>query len=161
MAPRARTCVPIVIAAMAVACAHTRGAKDDATTVSQTTTTGSGMWMADPGTETRGTGQPIEPSPPALSDPAHPANRIANEACERELDCSEIGEGRTFATEQSCLIAARRHAAEHFARTSCEQGIDDARLSDCMTAVRFAPCTPGPEALDRIPACAAARLCAR
>lgn len=161
MGPRARACVAVVAAATAIACAHGRGPKGDAATASQTTTTGSGFWMADPGTETRGSAHPIEPSPPDLSDPSHPANRLATEACERKLDCVQIGEGKAFSTEQVCLVAARRHAAEHLARTSCPQGIDDARFSDCMTAVRFAPCEPGLEFLERIPACAAERLCAR
>lgn len=155
MGSRARACGSFVVAAIAVACAHSEGPP-----VSQTTTTGSGFWMGDPGTERRGNAQPMEPSPPDLSDPAHPANRLANEACERMIDCAQIGEGRLYITEQTCRAAARRHAAEHFSRTSCPQGIDDARLSDCMSAVRFAPCASGIEAVDRIPACAAARLCA-
>jgi hypothetical protein len=129
--------------------------------VSQTTTTGSGFWMGDPGTELRGSAQPIEPSPPDLSDPAHPANRIANEACERMVDCAQIGQGRPYTTEQACRAGARRHVADQLARTSCPEGIDDARLTDCMTAVRFAPCTPGLDAVERVPACAGERLCAR
>lgn len=161
MRSRSRAIVPFAVAALAVACAHSRSARDDAQLVSQTSTTGSGFWMADPGQETRGSAVPIEPTPPELSSPAHPANRLATEACERKLDCAEIGAGKQFADQQVCLSEARRHAARHLSQTSCDAGIDDARFADCMTAVRFAQCGSGFAAIDRLPACAAARLCAR
>lgn len=155
MQPRARAFASIVATAGLAACAHA----PDAAPASQTTTTGASFTLGSSGPARAGA-EPFSPEPPDLSDPAHPANRIGRAACERKVECDEIGEGKAYATADTCVVAARRRAHEALDRLSCEGGLDEARLDGCVAAVRRAEC----ERVDRmgeIEACTRARLCAR
>lgn len=155
MKPRAQALGLISGAACLLsACAHS----PDNSRTSQTTTTGATFTLA--GGEPNGRGEAFAPSSPELADPAHPANRLGTAACERKLECDEIGEGKTYASSQTCLMASRRHAHEELDRLSCENGLDDARLTDCIQAVRIAECAVV-DRIERIDACTRARLCAK
>ena len=156
MQPRARALSLIFgVACVVAACAHA----PDASRTSQTTTTGATFTLAGNGNE-RGRSEAFDPSSPELSDPTHPANRLGTATCERKLECDAIGEGKTYATSQTCLMATRRHAHEELEQLDCENGLDDARLNDCIQAVRIAECA-SLDQLGRIDACSKARLCAR
>lgn len=156
MQPRAQILGVLASTACVIAaCAH----QPDTSRTSQTTTTGATFTLAGGG-EPQGAGQPFSPSSPELSDPAHPANRLGNAACDRKLECDEIGDGKAYATPQTCLMAARRHAHESLDQLSCDNGLDDARLNDCIQAVRTAECA-AVDRLERIDACARSRVCAR
>lgn len=155
MQPRTRALVRIASGAcLTVACAHS----PDGSRTAQTTTTGASFELG--GGDPSGRGASFTPSSPELSDPAHPANRLGTAACERKLECDEVGEGKAYATPQACLMATRRHAHEELDRLSCENGLDDVRLDECIRAVRIAECANA-SALERIEACSKARLCAR
>ena len=56
-------------------------------------------------------------------------------------------------------MTTRRHAHESFERLSCENGITEERVIECVQAVRMAEC-PKVDALGQIPACGKA-MCAR
>ena len=151
---RPRAFVLTGAAIFVLSCAHT----PDANRTSQTTTTGASFSLGDP--SARPSRGEFSPSTPELSDPDHPANRVGTAACERKLECDEIGDGKAHATSHACLIKARRHAHEQLDRLSCENGLDSVRLSECVHGVRIAECA-AVDQISRIAACAPAELCAK
>ena len=152
MRPRALALTAVTV--FVLSCAHT----PDANRTSQTTTTGASFSLGDPN-DGRARGV-FAPSSPELSDPDHPANRLGTAACERKLECDEIGDGKSYATSHACLIKARRHAHEQLDRLSCENGLDPARLTDCIHGVRIAECA-AVDQIARVSACTPAQLCAK
>ena len=52
------------------------------------------------------------------------------------------------------------HAHEELDRLSCDNGLDDARLTDCIQAVRITECE-NVDSIARVGACSRAKLCAR
>jgi hypothetical protein len=114
----------------------------------------------DPG-GTRRNAEPFTPSPPDLDDPNHPANRLATAACDRKLECDQVGEARPYSTRQACLTDAQRHANDDLNAARCDNGIDDARLSECIYAVRRAGCSPDFTMAGRFLECRSNHLCAK
>lgn len=133
-------------------------ASPDASRGAQTTTTSASFAFG--GASDRSTNEPFVPSSAELADPAHPANRLGTAACERKRECDEIGDGKPNPTEQACLASTRRHAHESFERLSCDNGLDEKVLAECIHDVRIAECERV-DRLDTFPACTRARLCAR
>jgi hypothetical protein len=155
MRARARLVIATFSVVLAAACAHS----PEPVPASQGTTTGASFTLANRAAEEGAAGGELAGSPD-LSEPGHPANRVGTAACERKLECDQIGDGKPHASEQACLTTARRHAHEELDRLSCDNGLDDARLTDCIQAVRIAECE-NVDSITRVGACARAQLCAR
>lgn len=147
----------LLIATFVIGCAHA----PDSQRTSQTTTTGA---FTLPGSSNEGSNGvdtfTPQSSSPELADPAHPANRLGTAACERKQECDEIGDGKSHATQQSCLMATRRHAHEELGRLSCENGLDNNALEHCLKSVRIAECALV-DSITKQDACAKHTLCAR
>ena len=154
MRSRPRAFGAIVGAWLLSACVHNDGGR------SAQTTTSSATFDVGPNGAVRGAGDPFAPSAPQLSDPSHPANRLGTAACERKRECEEQAGGGAQTSEQACLVTMRGRAHEELERMSCENGLDDARLDDCIAAVRAADCA-AVETLTKVGACSKDRLCAK
>lgn len=136
-----------------VACVPARDAADlPREPTSQTTTTGASFYLP--------TGENVGTPASELDDAYLPGPRIANAACERHRECDAIGEGKPYASAQSCLTSQKRRATAELDHARCPRGLDDARLNACVAAVRTAACDDL-ASLSRISACARDVLCAR
>ena len=155
MRARAEAIITFGALVLAAACAHS----PEPVPSSQGTTTGASFTLARPGEE-GASGEPFSPSAQELDAPGHPANRVATAACERKLECDAIGDGKAHPSEQACLMTSRRHAHEELDRLSCDNGLDDARLTECIQAVRITECA-NVDSIARVGACDRAKLCAR
>jgi hypothetical protein len=146
-----------IVAAFVAGCAHS----PDNSRAAQTTTTGASFTL--PGSESTGSNgvDPFTPqsSNPELADPAHPANRLGTASCERKQECDEIGDGKSHATQQACLMASRRHAHEELDKLSCENGLDNKAFESCLKSVRIAECALV-DSITKQDACAKHTLCA-
>lgn len=157
MTLRAQASFVAALACAAFGCAHS----PDGSRTSQTSTTGASFAL--PGSTGGDAEQGVDgfsPASPELADPRHPANRLGTAACDRKLECDEIGDGKPHATQQACLTKSRRHAHEELDRLSCENGLDANAFDACVKAVRIAECAAldSPTSID---ACNPRRLCAR
>lgn len=155
---RALSSTAVLTAAIIVACSPASRQRAQSSQASQTTV--SSFDLGDPG-GTRRNAEPFTPDPPDFDDPNHPGNRLAAAACDRKLECDQVGVGKTLSTQQACLMAARRHAHEDLDRARCENGIDDARLSECIHVVRVGACSSDFVMAGRFTECRGEHLCAR
>lgn len=145
-------------AAVLAACSHSRG-PDTPKSQGPTQTTISSFDFGDPG-GTRRNAEPYTPSKPDLDDPHHPANRLATAACDRKLECDQVGVGRAYATRQACLSAAVQQAQQDLGRANCNNGMADGRLSECIHSVRRGACSTDFVMADRFLECRGDHLCA-
>jgi hypothetical protein len=145
----------LIVIAFIAGCAHS----PDSSRASQTTTTGFTL----PGSNNSGSNGvdtfTPESSNPELADPAHPANRLGSATCERKQECDAIGDGKSHATPQACLMAMRRHAHEQLDQLSCENGLDDKAFEQCVKSVRIAECALV-DSIAKQDACSKQVLCA-
>lgn len=146
---------PLILGALLCACAHS----PDNSRASQTTTTGFTLPGSTGGGASGVDSFTPESSNPELADPAHPANRLGTAACERKQECDEIGDGKSHASPQACLMATRRHAHEELDKLSCENGLDNKALESCLKSVRISECALV-DSITRQDACAKHTLCA-
>lgn len=110
-----------------------------------------------------------EPAPRAAveSNPAlTPASRartapeqLAEARCEREQQCGNIGNDKTYASSQECFARIRSEWREDLNGRECPGGINQGELQDCLTQIRGEACQNPFDTLARVTACTAARIC--
>jgi hypothetical protein len=85
---------------------------------------------------------------------------IADARCDREERCENVGANKKYATRDLCEQSITNDWADDLNGFDCPNGIVDAELEECLTAVRGEDCGSVFDALDRITSCSAADICA-
>lgn len=81
--------------------------------------------------------------------------------CDREERCNNVGAGRTHSSRSECLTDARNDRRDSWDSAECRQGINSARLSDCLAAVRSQNCNNPMDDLTRLATCRSGEVCGR
>jgi Family of unknown function (DUF6184) len=110
-----------------------------------------------------------EPAPRAAveSNPAlTPASRartapeqLAEARCEREQQCGNIGNDRTYASSSECFARIRNEWREDLNGRECPGGINQGELQNCLAQIRGEACQNPFDTLARLTACTAGRIC--
>ena len=82
-------------------------------------------------------------------------------ACERELACNKLGQGRAYEDQPTCLERLGHLMVEEAGKSACPPGVDPFAVSACLLAIQQTPCGGELERSTNLPACAKASLCVR
>jgi hypothetical protein len=89
----------------------------------------------------------------------HDIDAIATERCAREDRCGNIGDGRSYATRDVCMMKIRADNMNELTNGRCPRGIDPGRMQSCMTDIRTERCDHLFDTLSRVNSCAKDSLC--
>ncbi len=87
------------------------------------------------------------------------SNSIAEARCAREDRCNNVGDDRTYSSTQDCLARVRADWKDDLNARECPGGVNEAQLSECMTAIREEECSSPLDTLSRVAECTAAQIC--
>jgi hypothetical protein len=87
------------------------------------------------------------------------AEQIADSRCEREQQCGNIGNDKTYATSEECVTRIQSDWREDLNSRQCPGGINRKELNDCLSRIRAEACENPFDALARITECTAAQIC--
>jgi hypothetical protein len=120
----------------AVACDHeTRAATpDDLTTARET--------RAEPKGETTGA-----------------VRKIVAARCEREERCKNVGPDRTYTDHAACTSKLQGSTADDINTKDCDRGVDDVKLSECISKIHAEDCGNPIDTLSRVAACRTGAIC--
>lgn len=87
------------------------------------------------------------------------AEQIAESRCEREQQCGNIGNDKTYHTSDECFTRIQSDWREELNSRQCPGGINQSQLNECLAQIRGEACENPFDALARITACTAAQIC--
>jgi hypothetical protein len=87
------------------------------------------------------------------------AEQIAESRCEREQQCGNIGNDKTYTTSGECLTRIQTDWREDLNSRECPGGINQKELDECLGRIRAEACENPFDALARITECTAAQIC--
>ena len=125
-----------IIGAAVLAVASCKSAPEPRVRVGQTVTTGARMLMNDDA-----------------------AMMLTNARCQRESSCDNIGATRRFSDPDACRRSLFNATQATISPQACPVGVDEAKLSLCVTSVRNQPCDDPDASPDESPACRRSELC--
>jgi hypothetical protein len=85
--------------------------------------------------------------------------RLVAARCDREVACNLIGAKERFANIDTCTARLTTSTRRDLKPTECPNGVDEKRLSACVTAIHDEECNNPLEILSRIAACRTSALC--
>jgi hypothetical protein len=97
--------------------------------------------------------------PAATAETRSASDSIAEARCAREDRCNNVGDDRTYSSTQDCLARVRADWKDDLNAVDCPGGVNDAQLSECLTAVREEECSSPLDTLSRVAECTAAQIC--
>ena len=89
----------------------------------------------------------------------HKKDALAGTRCMREAKCENVGAGRTYSNRDACMTEIRGESMNRLTATACPNGLEAAKLDDCLATLRNDHCENMPSGLDRFPTCSASLLC--
>jgi hypothetical protein len=87
------------------------------------------------------------------------AEQIARARCEREQECGNIGNDRSFSSSQDCLARIQNDWKEDLNARQCPGGINQHELNECLEQVRAESCSNPFDTLARITECTSGQIC--
>ena len=87
------------------------------------------------------------------------AEQIAQARCEREQECGNIGNDKTFSSSQDCLARIRNDWKDDLNARECPGGINQQELKECLGQVRAEACANPFDTLARITECTSRQIC--
>ena len=87
------------------------------------------------------------------------AEQIAQARCEREQQCGNIGNDKTFSSTQDCLARIQSDWKDDLNARECPGGINQHELNECMSQVRAEACSNPFDTLARITECTSGQIC--
>lgn len=85
--------------------------------------------------------------------------KLSSAKCERETRCGNIGDGKKFATERSCMDENRGAKRDDLRTSDCPGGIDKRALDKCLAEIRAEHCSNALDKINRLTACRDNALC--
>jgi hypothetical protein len=86
---------------------------------------------------------------------------LANERCDREARCKNIGAKEKYRSRAECMTEMQRDKREDLNGDACPGGIHEKELDECLHAIREEGCNRPLDSLTRLNACRAGNLCAK
>jgi Family of unknown function (DUF6184) len=87
------------------------------------------------------------------------AEQIARSRCERERECGNIGNDKTFSSSQDCLARIQNDWKDELNARECPGGINQQELNECLQQVRAEACANPFDTLARITECTSRQIC--
>jgi Family of unknown function (DUF6184) len=87
------------------------------------------------------------------------AEQIAAARCEREQECGNVGQDKTFSSRLDCLARIQNDWKEDLNARACPGGINQHELDECMTQIRGEACENPFDTLARITQCTQGQIC--
>ncbi len=89
-------------------------------------------------------------------------DRLTAARCDREQACSNIGDGKKYASRRVCMDQVRGSIGNDLNANQCPRGLDDAAVDQCLSAIGNEECGAHPvEALSRFDKCRAGNMCSK
>lgn len=102
-----------------------------------------------------------ESAPPmtAASRTRTAREQLSEARCQRERQCGNIGEDKTFSSSQDCLARIQSDWKDDLNTRQCPGGINQEQLDECLAEVRSEDCNNPFDTLARITECTKAQIC--
>ena len=84
---------------------------------------------------------------------------LTNARCQRESACDNIGAARRFLDPDACRRSLFNESQATVSPEACPVGVDETKLSLCLSSVRNQPCNDQELTPDDSPACRRSELC--
>ena len=84
---------------------------------------------------------------------------LTNARCQRESACDNIGAARRFLDPDACRRSLFNETQATVSPEACPVGVDETKLSLCLSSVRNQPCDGQELTPDDSPACRRSELC--
>jgi hypothetical protein len=79
--------------------------------------------------------------------------------CTRESRCDNVAPDKRYSSMEDCVTRIREDWREELDARSCPQGVNDAQLEECLTAIRNEECSSPFDTLERVAACTQSQIC--
>jgi len=89
------------------------------------------------------------------------AMRLADEICNREVACSQVGEGARYPTVETCMSDQGARAPAQLARWSCTPSAAQGSFETCLAAIRGEHCESRLSSVEELSACRSVAVCGR
>jgi hypothetical protein len=86
---------------------------------------------------------------------------ITDARCAREFSCAHVGAGQTWRDYDTCARNVRLTMRDTLFGATCDDGVEAARLSSCVSDIRDLHCDAPEDTIVRFGTCANAKLCKR
>ena len=87
------------------------------------------------------------------------AEQLAQARCQREEQCGNIGNDKTYSSSQDCLARIQNDWKEELNARACPGGINQHELNECLKQVRDEACANPFDTLARITECTSRQIC--
>jgi hypothetical protein len=87
------------------------------------------------------------------------ADQIARARCDREQQCDNIGDDKTYSSMQDCLARIQNDWRDDLNARKCPGGINQHELNECMSQIRAEACGNPFDTLTRIAECTQGQIC--
>lgn len=85
--------------------------------------------------------------------------QLVAERCAHEINCGDVGKGHVDASYDACVSRTRPPTRDALLSSGCATAIDDARLSQCVDAIRNESCGTPRAPITDVAGCGVADLC--
>lgn len=100
---------------------------------------------------------------PGASAPARElssaVNDVADARCDLEQRCNNIGAGQSFENREACETKMHGSLADDLNTKDCPNGVDNSKLSACLSQLRSEECGDPMDSMSRWAACRQGELC--
>jgi len=106
-----------------------------------------------------GTPKDTESTQGAVSEHRSAVDAITSTRCDREQRCNHIGSGKKYESRSACMTKVRSDWQADLNALECPKGVAQAKLDDCLDAIRTEGCANPIEALNSLVSCRQAEIC--
>jgi hypothetical protein len=85
--------------------------------------------------------------------------QLAEARCQRERQCGNVGDDKTYSSSQDCLARIQSDWKDDLNSRQCPGGINQEQLDECLSEVRGEDCNNPFDTLARIAECTKAQIC--
>jgi len=102
-------------------------------------------------------------TPVGLASAEHADAAVVDELtgarCDREQTCNNVGDGRKYASRDTCTESIRGDLGNDLNSYHCPRGIKREGLDSCLSAIRTEACSNPLDTLERMEKCRTVHLC--
>jgi Family of unknown function (DUF6184) len=84
---------------------------------------------------------------------------ITEARCARESRCDNVGADKKYSSMEDCAARIRDDWRGDLDARSCQAGVNDAQLDECLNEIRAEECSSPFDTLERVAACTAGQIC--
>jgi hypothetical protein len=94
-----------------------------------------------------------------MTDGQSAASRLAETTCEHAAACHQIGESKSYASQDACMTETRIRYENGLRTAECPRGVATTRLEACVSEVTKESCSGMPGGFHRMMSCKMGALC--